>query len=188
MQNPLRVAIKMPLARQRHSERSVGERIVNGEASSQRERGHLAHLFNSPVGRRGPRRRCFQSFEPRMNSNGREGEEALENGYWGGVKRRLFHPLSTIHHPRSAPNSGKIANFSSTPPDNPVAVILLPIYKSPVSAPSTPCVRSSSSSSVALARSMRRRRWSRISARPSGRIPAWLTSPTMSRRTSPRFR
>jgi hypothetical protein len=44
MQNPLRVAIKMPLARQRHSERSVGERIVNGEASSQRERGHLARL------------------------------------------------------------------------------------------------------------------------------------------------
>jgi hypothetical protein len=43
MQNPLRVAIKMPLARQRHSEKSVGERMVNGEASS-RERGHLVRL------------------------------------------------------------------------------------------------------------------------------------------------
>jgi hypothetical protein len=99
MQNPLRVAIKMPLARQRHSERSVGERMVNGKASSQRERGHSAHLFNSPVGRRGPRRRCFQSFEPRMNSNGREGEEALEIGYWGDEEADFS---SAIHDPLSS--------------------------------------------------------------------------------------
>jgi len=41
MQNPLRVEIKMPLARQRHSERSVGSRMVNKEATPSRSVGIL---------------------------------------------------------------------------------------------------------------------------------------------------
>ena len=44
MPNPLRVAIKMPLARQRHSERYDVECRVIEEVTSSRERGHLARF------------------------------------------------------------------------------------------------------------------------------------------------